>query len=130
MNSNLKKCNDESFTYFDNNEEAVDYSINNKDKTLTCDEEKLINQTIQNIIKQNFSDKAKNSKLYGKQCIVEINKNGDKEVWVNCVFKEDFSISDRKKSIIEVEDGGEYFFNFKMNISKKMYYQPFINGLA
>ncbi len=130
INSNLKKCNDESFTYFDNKEKAVDYSINNRNKTLTCDEEKLINNTIENIIKENFSDTSKNSKQYGKQCIVRINENGDKEVWVNCIFKEDFSISDRKKSLIEVEDGGEYFFNFKINISIKKYYKLIINGLA
>lgn len=130
IKSNLKKCIDENFTYFDNNEKPVDYSINNRDKILTCDEEKLINKTIENIIKENFSDTSKNPKQYGKQCIVRINEYGEKEVWVNCVFKEDFSISERKKSLIEVEDGGEYFFNFKINISNKKYYKLIINGLA
>jgi len=130
INSNFKKCNDKSFTFFDDNEKVVDYFINNRDKILTCDEEKLINQTIENIIAENFSDKSKKSKQYSKQCIVKINKNGEKEVWVNCFFNNDFSVSDWKQNILQVEDGGEYFFNFKINISNKKYYKLIINGLA
>lgn len=130
IKSNLKKCIDESFTYFDNNKKAIDYSVNNTNQILTCEEEKLINKTIENIIRENFSDKSKKSKQYGKQCIIRLNENGEKEVWINCFFKDDFSVSDWKQNILQVEDGGENFFNFKMNISKKMYYQLFINGLG
>lgn len=75
-------------------------------------------------------DKSKNSKQYSKQCIVKLNDNGEKEVWVNCFFNDDISFSDWKHNIVQVEDGGEYFFNFKINISNKKYYKLIINGSA
>lgn len=65
---------------------------------------------------------------YRKQLIVVTNKNGQKEVWVNCFCRVD---NDKwKKRMFGVEDGGNCNFNFKINLTTKKYYDLGVNGVA
>lgn len=65
---------------------------------------------------------------YRKQLIVVKNKNGEKEVWVNCFCRVD---NDKWKTrMFGVEDGGNCYFNFKINLSTKKYYDLGVNSVA
>ena len=65
---------------------------------------------------------------YRKQLIIVINKIGQKEVWVNCFCRVD---NDKwKTKMLGVEDGGNYYFNFKINLTTKKYFDLGVNGVA
>ena len=65
---------------------------------------------------------------YRKQLIVVTNKNGQKEVWVNCFCRVD---NDKWKTrVFGVEDGGNCYFSFKINLTTKKYYDLGVNGVA
>jgi hypothetical protein len=64
---------------------------------------------------------------YRKQLMVAKNKNGQKEVWVNCFC----AVTDNyawRTNPYEVEDGGNCYFNFKVNLSLNKYYNLMVNG--
>lgn len=65
---------------------------------------------------------------YKRQYVPVVNERGEKEIWVNC-FCRDFD-GRWRKDIIHVDDGGNCFFNFKINLTKKKCYEFFVNGLA
>jgi hypothetical protein len=65
---------------------------------------------------------------YKMQLVVAKNPSGEKEVWINCfcwVLTRNW-----KTSIFYVFDGGSCFFTFRINLSKKTYYNLNVNGLA
>ncbi|SFE91722.1 hypothetical protein SAMN05518672_11245 [Chitinophaga sp. CF118] len=65
---------------------------------------------------------------YRKQLIVVVNKNGQKEVWVNCFCR---VRDDRwKTEMFDVSDGGNCYFQFKVNLTLNMYYDIRVNGVA
>jgi len=65
---------------------------------------------------------------YRKQLIVVTNNIGQKEVWVNCFCKVD---NDKWKTrMFGVEDGGNCYFSFKINLTTKRYYDLGVNGVA
>ena len=65
---------------------------------------------------------------YRKQLIVVTNKSGQKEVWVNCFCRVD---NDKWKiKMFGVEDGGNCYFNFKINLTTKKYFDLGVNGVA
>ena len=66
---------------------------------------------------------------YRKQLIVVTNKNGQKEVWVNC-FCYNWGSDKWKTEILGVDDGGNCYFNFKINLVTKKYYELGVNGVA
>ena len=65
---------------------------------------------------------------YKRQYVAVINSFGEKEVWVNCLCKQ--NNENWKKEIIFVDDGGSCYFNLKINLSKSRYYDLVINGDA
>ena len=65
---------------------------------------------------------------YKKQLIVVTNKKGEKEVWINC-FCSTWD-SRWKTKLMIVHDGGNCYFNFKINLTKKKYYDFGVNGVA
>jgi len=67
-------------------------------------------------------------KEYKRQYIAVINNNGEKEVWINCFCKTFTFGTDWRKKEVEVMDGGKCFFNLKINIDKKEYYDFMVNG--
>lgn len=65
---------------------------------------------------------------YKRQYMAILNKNGEKEVWVNC-FCDHFDWN-LKTRVVQVCDGGNCFFNLKINLNKNIYYNLMINGDA
>src|SRR5690606_17374049 len=70
-------------------------------------------------------------KLKGKkrQYIPVINEKGEKEVWVN-FFCNDWESDNWKKDLMLVHDGGNCYFNLKVNLKNKTYSELGINGYA
>ena len=66
---------------------------------------------------------------YRKQLIVVTNKNGQKEVWVNC-FCYTWGSDKWKTEILGVDDGGNCYFNFKINLTTIKYFDLGVNGVA
>ncbi|MEI6143837.1 MAG: hypothetical protein WCP85_31450 [Mariniphaga sp.] len=67
-------------------------------------------------------------KRYKRQYIAVVNPKGEKEVWINCGCG--FSEESWKHSRISVEDGGNCYFNLKINLFKKIVYDFMVNGVA
>ncbi len=65
---------------------------------------------------------------YKRQYVPVINDKGEKEVWVNCFC--DTWDSDWKNEIMEVEDGGNCYFNLIINLTKEKHYDLMVNGDA
>ena len=91
----------------------------------------LVKQSIDNYnSKQNKEDINNCIKLpeYKRQYIAVINKKGEKEVWVNCFCNT--GGKNWKKEIIHTDedDGGKCFFNLKINLTTKKYYDLFVDG--
>ncbi len=65
---------------------------------------------------------------YKRQYIAIKNEKGEKEVWINMFCRNSFG--DWKKVIIDVSDGGNCYFNFKINLNTNKYYGLMFNGEA
>jgi hypothetical protein len=91
---------------------------------------KIYNQLDKNKIedKENFERNYIDLSKYKRQYVATINSKGEKEIWVN-FFCDTFN-SNWKKEILVVFDGGNCFFNVKLNLKKKKYFDLIINGVA
>ncbi|HEY8659810.1 MAG TPA: hypothetical protein VIL78_12290 [Hanamia sp.] len=85
------------------------------------------NNSLENDHKEWSIDLKKNN--YRKQLIVVTNKKGEKEVWVNC-FCHTWDSDRWKTEIIIVDDGGNCYFNFKLNLANRKFYDLGVNGVA
>jgi hypothetical protein len=65
---------------------------------------------------------------YKRQYVPVIHENGEKEIWINCFC--DHWDQDWQKKFIEVEDGGNCYFQLKINLTKKIFYDFMVNGNA
>ncbi len=65
---------------------------------------------------------------YKRQYLPTINSKGEKEVWVNC-FCGQWDKTSRTNPVI-VMDGGNCFFNLKINLTTGQYYEFMVNGEA
>jgi len=65
---------------------------------------------------------------YNIQLVPVLNSIGQKEVWVNCLCSG--TDDNWKKGITVVDDGGNCFFNLKINLTLKISYDFFVNGYA
>lgn len=65
---------------------------------------------------------------YKRQYVAVLNSKGEKEVWVNCFCRAENQ--DWKKNLIFVEDGGNCYFNLKINLTTGQYYELMVNGDA
>jgi hypothetical protein len=65
---------------------------------------------------------------YKRQYVAIINSKGEKEVWINCFCRT--GSQDWKKNIISVLDGGNCYFNLKVNLTTGQYYELMVNGDA
>jgi hypothetical protein len=70
-------------------------------------------------------------KLKGKkrQYVSVINEKGEKEVWIN-FFNNDWESDSWKTDLMIVHDGGNCYFNLKVNLTNKTYSELGINGYA
>jgi hypothetical protein len=72
---------------------------------------------------------------YKMQIIPALNHKGQKEIWINGFCShwngslEPFR-KDWKKQLVSVKDGGNCYFNFKINLATKKYYAFSVNGYA
>ena len=58
-------------------------------------------------------------------------EGGDKVLWVNCFcMAESVVLKKWKTDIVYVADGGNCFFNVKINLKSKQYYGLIVNGMA
>lgn len=58
-------------------------------------------------------------------------EGGDKIIWVNCFCMAESEILKKwKTDIVMVADGGNCFFNVKINLKNKEYYGLMVNGMA
>ncbi|RZK11040.1 MAG: hypothetical protein EOO46_08280 [Flavobacterium sp.] len=64
-----------------------------------------------------------------RQYISILNRKGEKEIWVN-FFCDDDENDNWKKFPKEVSDGGNCYFQVKVNLSIKTYYELRVNGYA
>ena len=80
-------------------------------------------------LKFNLDDFTIDLKDYGRQFIAGISDNGTKIVFVNC-FCEPEKFNSRNKELVFVSDGGNCFFNFKVNLTEKKIFDFMENGVA
>lgn len=78
-----------------------------------------------NLPRQNFIIELKK---YKRQYMPVINNRGEKEVWINCLCET--RNTDWQKNLIMVKDGGNCFFNLKINLTTGRYYDFRVNGEA
>ena len=62
-----------------------------------------------------------------RQYVPIINPKGEKEIWIN-LFCDDFGNDTWKYTLMEVSDGGNCFFNVKVNLENKTYSRLIVNG--
>ena len=67
-------------------------------------------------------------KNYSRQYVPVINAKGEKEIWVNCFCI--ISGTDWRERVVIVDDGGKCFFNLKVNLTTRTYYDESVNGEA
>lgn len=78
--------------------------------------------------KSSFKRHSKQSE-YNKQCISIINNNNEKIVWVNCISKKNEIFTEHwKHQILRVHDGGENYFQLKVNLTKGTVFDFYVNG--
>lgn len=83
------------------------------------------NSKLTNSNKENFFiDLGKMN--YKRQYVCVTNMWGQKEVYINC-FCETFDFK-WKESLMVTDDGGSCYFNFKLNLVTKKYYNFFVNS--
>jgi len=66
---------------------------------------------------------------YYRQYVVVFNAKGEKEVWVNC-FCENWSVDYWRKELVMVKDGGNCFFNLRINLTRGIFSDFGVNGEA
>jgi hypothetical protein len=79
------------------------------------------------LTKDNFV--IKGFQYYKRQYVPYINPNGEKAVWINC-FCSSHDNSDWRKELVFVLDGGNCYFNLKINLKTRKYYDLMVNGDA
>ena len=65
---------------------------------------------------------------YKQQLIVVTDSEDEKQVWVNCFCGG--SESYWRKEVVDVIDGGNCFFNVKINLTQAIWYDMMVNGSA
>jgi len=66
---------------------------------------------------------------FKRQYIAVMNKQGEKEIWIN-FFCDTMDMDSWKSDIFIVFDGGNCYYNLKINLTKNTYYDISINGEA
>jgi hypothetical protein len=66
---------------------------------------------------------------FKRQYVSVINEKGEKEIWIN-FFCNDWNSDKWKTELMIVKDGGNCYFNLKVNLTKKAYSDLRINGYA
>ena len=68
---------------------------------------------------------------YTMQFVGAVNEKGEKIIWVNCFCSSEINyFKEWKTNLVMVKDGGNCFFNLKINADKNTYYDVMVNGDA
>ena len=114
------------------------FDNNCRQATLTSDDFKDLDSLLSSCItnhNNSLEEIRKDQKIdlinttYYKQLIPVINKEGEKEVWVNC-FCNTWNSDRWKTKIMIVDDGGNCYFRLKINLTSKKCYELIVNGFA
>ena len=65
---------------------------------------------------------------YARQLMLSLNSKGEIIVWVNCICRRQGQNSDWRKGLISADDGGNCYFNLKINLTTKEYFDLSVNG--
>jgi hypothetical protein len=72
-----------------------------------------------------------NLSKYNRQYIAIINKDGEKEVFINCFFHLSMRDSEHwKNNFVFILDGGYHYFQIKINMERKLIMMFSVNGYA
>ncbi len=100
---------------------------NSKSTDISSEELEILHVVISRCI-HNEKNKLLSPTKYKRQYFPVINEKGDKEVWVNCFCRN--IDGNWKEELILVQDGGNCFFQLKVNLKAKKYYEFTVNGNA
>lgn len=108
----------------------VETILNNCIKTYNIEQEKEMKRIKENysnaeVNRENFVIELKN---YKRQYIVFTSSKQEKIVWINCLC--DASGNYWKKELQLVDDGGNCYFNIRINLNTKQGYDLMVNGVA
>ena len=93
----------------------------------------ILQQAVENYNRniKSLWEKEIDLKNYKRQYIGIINKGGEKEVFVNCFYSRHIEDAPYwKNKLVFVCDGGNNFFDVKINLAKTIYYDFQTNGYA
>ncbi len=125
-----------------NSKESASFAFDSSYSSVDLDEQDCIEikkLLFQGIQEYNSSLKSKNLEYFGidtmkyhykMQLIPVLNKKGEKEVWINAFCSEEVMPMHWKTESIFVKDGGNCFFNLKINLTKQKIYYIHVNGYA
>lgn len=97
----------------------------------------IINQAVNGYnvrLQKQYTELKKDDELfihlrnYKRQYVPVINKQGEKEVWVNCLCYNELPIPDWKTQIVIVFDGGHCYFDIRINLTTKKTTGLSVNG--
>jgi hypothetical protein len=110
--------------------EQIEIILKNAILIYNQEQSKLFESLKNKYPKANFEKKSFFIDLnqYYRQYLPVMNENGEKEIWINC-FCNAMEI-DWRENLIFVLDGGNCYFNLKINLSKQTYYDLIVNGDA
>jgi len=104
--------------------EAVDYL---KIGDLSADEIKEVSRIFDQCLKEHKRE-LHPSVRNRRQYVPYLNSKGERKVWVNCFCDSEHPYWRKRK--VMVKDGGACYFNFKINLGTKKYYDLRINGVG
>jgi hypothetical protein len=85
------------------------------------------NETLKSDLRENYSIDF-NKYKYKRQYVAVLNSQGEKEVWINGFCN---TWGNRwKNEVLHVNDGGNCYFNLKINLTTKICFELAVNGYA
>ncbi|MBE8971220.1 hypothetical protein IQ277_35015 [Nostocales cyanobacterium LEGE 12452] len=102
---------------------AIHYDLSNEELI-------EVNKLVGLCILENKDELSKQLESYDMQFVAVINQQKEKEVWVNCACKDEYSPNDYKYGLIDADDGGDCYFRVKVNLTKHIYHSLSVNGRA
>lgn len=93
-------------------------------KDISFENKKLINQP------KGYPQINKNLKKYVRQYVGFINKSNEKIIWVNFIWKDKYTDKEFSEEIINVHDGGSYYWSIQINLTTKAISNLRVNGIS
>ncbi|GEM59277.1 hypothetical protein B0A78_13545 [Flavobacterium columnare NBRC 100251 = ATCC 23463] len=93
-------------------------------KDIFCVNKKLINQL------KGYPQIHKKLKNYVRQYVGFLNKSNEKVIWINFIWKNRFTDKEYSNDIINVHDGGSYYWSIQINLTTKSASNLKVNGIG